>query len=92
MRRALLIAVFSIASAAFFSPAFASPCTLAAVDKPDRAQIKVYFTKFIQEDNSGGKYKDCRIVAKLEKDTVTFFVTPFRQDATVVVHKSNWPG
>jgi hypothetical protein len=73
------------------SSALASPCTLHAVYKADKAKIKVYFTKFLQEDNSGGRYKACKIVSRADKDTVTFFITPFRQDATVVVHKSNWP-
>jgi hypothetical protein len=70
----------------------AQPCKLQSVDKPEKAQLKVYFTKFTQEDNTSGKYKACRIVAKADKDTITFYITPFRQDATVVVHKSNWPG
>lgn len=69
----------------------ASPCKLFAVDRADKAQLRVYFTKFIREDNSGGKFKSCKIVRKPEPDTQAFFVTPFRQDATVVVHRSNWP-
>jgi hypothetical protein len=75
----------------YHSSAFAAPCTLHAVDQADQAKIKVYFTKFVQEDNSGGRYKACKIVSRTDKDTITFFITPFRQDATVVVHKSNWP-
>jgi len=66
-------------------------CTLLAVTKPEEAQHKVYFTKFLKEDNTGGKYKKCRIVTTREPGTETFFVTPFRQDATIVVHKDNWP-
>lgn len=70
-------------------PAWA--CTLLSVKKAEEAKHKVYFTKFTKEDNTGGKYKKCRIVTKAEAGTETFFVTPFRQDATVVVHKDNWP-
>jgi hypothetical protein len=92
MRRGALIAVLVLALLAPFRDALATPCTLVALDKPENAKIKVYFTKFVKEDNSGGKYKACKIVKKPEADSVTFFVTPFRQDATVVVHHSNWPG
>jgi hypothetical protein len=92
MRIGVVIAAFLIASLASTAYVFAAPCTLVAVDHAEGAKLKVYFTKFIKEDNSGGKYKACRIVHKAEKDSLTFFVTPFRQDATVVVHKSNWPG
>jgi hypothetical protein len=73
------------------SPAVATACTLLAVDKPEAAKLKVYFTRFPKEDTTGGKYKQCRLVKKPEADTATFFVTPFRQDATVVVHAANWP-
>jgi hypothetical protein len=69
----------------------AALCTLLSVNKPEEAQHRVYFTKFQKEDNTGGKYKNCRIVTKKEAGTETFFVTPFRQDATLVVHKDNWP-
>lgn len=71
-------------------PGLAYACTLLAVPA-EKAQLKVYFTKFVKEDTSGGKYKSCRIVTQAEKDTTTFFITPFRQDATLVVHESNWP-
>jgi hypothetical protein len=50
------------------------------------------FTKFPQEDTSKGAYKGCRIVKKAEPGAKGFFITPFRQDATVVVHRANWPG
>ncbi len=73
------------------SPALALACTLVSVGKADGAKHKIYFTKFLKEDNSGGKFKKCRIVTKSEAGTETFFVTPFRQDASVVVHKDNWP-
>jgi hypothetical protein len=71
--------------------AAAAPCSLLAVAKPDQAKHRVYFTKFVKEDTSGGKYKACRIVQKADAGTETFYVTPFRQEATIVVHKSNWP-
>ena len=51
----------------------------------------MYFTKFVEEDATKGKYRQCRIVATKAAGTRTFVVTPFRQDATVVVHRSNWP-
>ena len=84
-------AAICIAFLAFAQGAFAADCTLIPVKKPEEAQHKVYFTKFLKEDNTGGRYKKCRIVTKAENGTETFFVTPFRQDATVVVHKDNWP-
>jgi hypothetical protein len=63
-------------------------CKLTKVADAKSAELKVYFTRFPKEDTTGGKYKACRIV----KDGGTaFFVTPFRQDATVVVHPDNWP-
>jgi hypothetical protein len=67
-------------------------CTLIEVKKAEGAQIKVYFTKFPQEDTSKGAYKACKILKAAAPGASAFFVTPFRQDATVVVHKSNWPG
>lgn len=69
----------------------AEPCTLLLSPKAETAQHKVYFTKFKKEDNTGGRYKKCRIVTSPEPGTETFFVTPFRQDATLIVHPSNWP-
>jgi hypothetical protein len=71
--------------------AIAAPCTLLSVDKPEKAKLRVYFTKFVKEDTTTGKYKACRIVRTAEKDSETFYITPFRQDATVVVHQDNWP-
>lgn len=63
-------------------------CELTKVAAAKDAKLKVYFTRFPKEDKTGGKYKKCRIV---KKGGTPFFVTPFRQDATVVVHRSNWP-
>lgn len=79
-------------AALYAESAFAAgTCSLLAVDKPESAKLRVYFTKFAKEDNSGGKYKSCRMVTKAQADTTTFFITPFRQDANLVVHKDNWP-
>jgi hypothetical protein len=72
-------------------PSVSWACSLMAVAKTEKPSLRVYFTKFLKEDTSGGKYRTCRIVKKPEEGTQTFFVTPFRQDATVVVHPSNWP-
>jgi hypothetical protein len=72
--------------------ALAAECVLFEAPKADGADLKVYFTKFPQEDTSKGAYKGCRIVKKAEPGAKGFFITPFRQDATVVVHRSNWPG
>lgn len=92
MKRFLSIIAFGLAATLGGPPAFAGPdCTLLQASKPEEARLKVYFTKFLKEDTSGGKYKSCRIVKKVEAGTVTYFVTPFRQDATVVVHETNWP-
>lgn len=68
----------------------AAPCTLMSVTQ-GKAELIVYFTKFVAEDKTEGRYKKCRIVKKPIEGTQTFRVTPFRQDANVVVHKSNWP-
>lgn len=88
-RPAFVIALaFTLASAV---PGLASACTLFAVPGPGDAELKVFFTRFESEDNTGGKYRKCRVVKKREKDSKTFFVTPFRQDANVVVHRENWP-
>jgi len=65
----------------------AGPCKLTKTKAAKDAKLKVYFTKFLKEDTTKGKYKKCRIVAK---GGTPFFVTPFRQDANVVVHASNW--
>lgn len=77
----------------FWAPsALAAECVLYEAPKADGADLRVYFTKFPQEDTSKGAYKGCRIVKKAEAGAKSFFITPFRQDATVVVHRSNWPG
>lgn len=73
------------------APSLASACSLFAVPSAAEAELKVYFTRFESEDNTGGKYRKCRILKKREKDSKTFFVTPFRQDANVVVVRENWP-
>ena len=61
------------------------------VEDKSRARLVVFFTKFPGEDKSGGRYKTCKLVDKLTDGTDTFMVTPFRPDATLVVHPSNWP-
>jgi hypothetical protein len=61
------------------------------VPASDKAKLKVYFTRFSKEDSSGGKYKKCRLVRSAVSGTTHFYVTPFRKDATVIVHKNNWP-
>lgn len=60
--------------------------------KAEDAALIVYFTRFPSEDKTGGKYRGCKIVSKPEPGATKFFITPFRQDANLVVHKSNWPG
>lgn len=80
---ALLLSVPAVAGA--------EPCTLRKVDKASEAKLLVYFTRFPTEDKTGGKYKRCRIVRKDEAGTETFFVSPFRQDANLVVLRANWP-
>lgn len=72
-------------------PGLASACTLFGVPSAGEAQLKVFFTRFESEDNTGGKYRKCRIVKKRDGGAQTFFITPFRQDANVVVLKENWP-
>jgi len=69
----------------------AAQCTLMKVSSSSEAKLKVYFTRFSKEDSSKGKYKRCRLVRSAVVGTKTFFVTPFRKDAQVVVHKNNWP-
>ena len=86
MRR-ILTGLFAIASLmAIESGAFA--CTLTKVSDAKQAELKVYFTRFAKEDTTGGKYKSCKLVSD---GGTTYFVTPFRQDANVVVHVDNWP-
>jgi hypothetical protein len=63
-------------------------CRLTKIDDAKKAELKVYFTRFPKEDATGGKYKGCKIV---KEGGTPFFVTPFRQDANVVVHPDNWP-
>lgn len=85
----------AIVIAALFSlPSLASaaPCTLKRAKSAKAAKLVVYFTKFAKEDKTGGKYKKCRIVEAAESGTTTFHITPFRQDANLVVMKTNWPG
>jgi hypothetical protein len=66
-------------------------CTLYRVMSAEQAELRVYFTRFEKEDTTGGKYRDCDIVATPRDDTITYWVTRFRQDANVVVHPTNWP-
>lgn len=61
------------------------------VDSRDAAQLVVFFTKFPGEDKTDGRYKSCKLVKSKQDGTETFFVTPFRPDAKLVVHPSNWP-
>jgi len=72
-------------------PAQASRCTLMKVSSADKAELRVYFTRFTKEDSTGGRYKKCRLVKRSNAGTQTFFITPFRKDAGVIVHPSNWP-
>lgn len=90
-RRPLLLAGALLAFA-LIAPAAAraQDCTLVRVDK-GKADLVVYFTKFREEDKTRGRYKSCKIVSKKRPGSKSFKITPFRQDATVVVHRSNWP-
>lgn len=72
-------------------PAAGAGCTLQRVSAPKGADLRVYFTRFPSEDTSNGKYAACKIVKAKKAETKTFYVTPFRQDATVVVLRKNWP-
>jgi hypothetical protein len=87
--RAAAITLMVVVSTAVAMPATA--CTLYRVVSAEQAELRVYFTRFEKEDETGGKYKDCDIVETPEADTITYAVTRFRQDANVVVHPSNWP-
>ncbi len=71
--------------------ATAAPCTLMRVEQREAAQVIVFFTKFAGEDKTDGRYKACKLVKTKVEGTEAFFVTPFRPDATLVVHPSNWP-
>jgi hypothetical protein len=72
--------------------AAARTCALLAQERAEGAKLKVYFTRFLKEDNSGGRYRGCRLLRRPEEGATPFFVTPFREDADVVVHRDNWPG
>lgn len=80
---ALVIALLASA------PAFA--CTLFRTDDSEQADLRVYFTRFESEDDTGGRYRDCEIVDIPVTGTLTFWITPFRQDANAIVHPDNWP-
>lgn len=73
------------------SIAGATGCTLVEVPENAAPKLRVYFTKFPTEDNTAGRYKKCRIVKQPAEGGETFSVTPFRQDANLIVHPSNWP-
>jgi hypothetical protein len=66
-------------------------CSLFQVEAPSDADHVVYFTRFVEEDDSEGQFEECRIVRRRDDATDTYYVTPFRQDATVVVHRDRWP-
>ncbi len=86
MRASLFLALVLM-----MAPSSALACTLLKARSAKEADVLIYFTKFLKEDNSSGKYKRCRLVSRRQSDTKLFFVTPFRQDASVVIHRSNWP-
>ncbi len=81
----------AVVIAALAAPQIAAACTLKKADSAKGASLVVYFTKFAKEDKTGGKYKRCRIVTDAQPGTKTFHITPFRQDANVVVLRANWP-
>lgn len=85
---AITLVVLGAISAA--SPALA--CTLYRVMSAEQAELRVYFTRFEREDTTGGRYRDCEVVASPDDDTILYWVTRFRQDANVIVHPDNWPG
>lgn len=91
LSRRFLGGVTALALLAWPIPGFAQPCTLLKVARGGKADLVVYFTRFVEEDATKGKYRQCRIVSSKADGTRTFVVTPFRQDASVVVHRSNWP-
>ena len=69
----------------------AEACVLRELAAAEGAEHRIYFTRFEKEDTSDGRFRACRLTKKADGATATFFVTPFRQDATVVVHRANWP-
>ena len=89
LRQALLALTLLLVAPA---SALAERCILREVGAKDDAKHKVFFTKFPKEDTSGGRFKTCKIVKSPAESSETFVITPFRQDATVIVHPSNWPG
>lgn len=66
-------------------------CELYEVDDARDAELVVYFTKFLDQDETDGSFRDCVLVDEPTDTSQAFYVTLFRQDATVVVHPSNWP-
>jgi hypothetical protein len=88
-RRAASVAISLLG---LFLSSAAAACTLVEVGASDKPLHRVYFTRFPTEDNTGGRFKHCKIVKKPAPGAETFTVTPYRQDATDIVHKSNWPG
>jgi hypothetical protein len=88
-RRAASVAISLLG---LFLSSAAAACTLVEVGPGDKPLHRVYFTRFATEDNTGGKFKHCKIVKKPTPEAETFTVTPYRQDATDIVHKTNWPG
>jgi hypothetical protein len=87
------LAALAVAAGLLMAPtvATASGCTLIRVSTRDEATFRVYFTRFAQEDKSAGKYKKCRIVKTPVADSKTFLITPFRQDANLIILRSSWP-
>lgn len=68
-----------------------SACLLVEVFDPNGAEHRVYFTNFRREDDSNGRFQSCRLLDEPAPGAQPFFVTKFRQDASVVVHRDNWP-
>lgn len=89
LRQALLAVTLLLAPLT----AWAEKCVLREVDAKDAPKHKVFFTKFEKEDSSGGRFRQCKIVKTPAPNEETFTITPFRQDATVVVFRATgWPG
>lgn len=72
-------------------PASATTCTLMRVKSAAKADLKVFFTRFEKEDRTGGRYRRCKLVTAKQDGTRTFLITPFRQDANLIVLRKNWP-